>query len=116
MIPNKRSLQNSVEPVIFCAPLVSKTTSGVSHGRPSDAQMTCEQMKCERWLDGRENSQSEGFITRIENKCIKFKPVKKLSLTSERIKNIALFNEFCFEICVDNKITLSEVFRSLLKI
>lgn len=34
--------------------------------------MTCEQMKCERWPDVRENLQSDGFITRVENKCINF--------------------------------------------
>jgi uncharacterized short protein YbdD (DUF466 family) len=56
----------------LCSVDLENYVRGVSHGHPSDPQMTREQMKCERWLDGRENSQSEGFITRIENKCINF--------------------------------------------
>lgn len=68
--------QVSEKLVIFCAPLVSKTTLGGVIWR---TQMTCEQMNCERWPDVRENLQSDGFITRIQNECINFMLSRELT-------------------------------------
>lgn len=63
--------------------MVLKTTLGGVIWR---TQMTCEQMKCERWPDVHGNLQSDGFITGIRNECINFMlPIELTSGSPEKI-------------------------------
>lgn len=71
--------------------------------------MTCEQMKCERWPDVRENLQSDGFITRLENKCINFIGLFRFL----RQKSIALLTSFVSLVVTIKE--LSKVNRLLIK-
>lgn len=48
--------------------------------------MTCEQMKCERCPDVQQNLHSDGFITRIGNKCINFEGIFGIFMTESKTR------------------------------